>query len=373
MENEFRPDPGPAFEGEESFIRNIHRLYFRPKAYFAGMTAPKKRIWLNLFAFTYSLAHAIDRSELNEMKGSVLATSWAAHWAIIGAAAFIGSFIILWVGGAWYRLRLLFCDVHVEDNAQVRMVYLSAAQVYALPMIAVALVETLFYENPAVASIRSPAWLGLGMIVFAFWSLFSSYTGVKTVFSPPRRAATAFWFLGGPAALYVILSAGVLWMALSGSASLPGPDADVASPREFANAEMAFSYPGNWSVTEEEETDEAWAQVRVEPAQDALVILSLFEPEAGAAEHLENWSEGIGERFEDSEEGGALDDWGDLEGLGQVILGNMGKRKYEARGFITKISEDRYLMVQEIFMRSQAGQVQPGFDLIRRTFRCLRE
>jgi hypothetical protein len=104
-----------------------------------------------------------------------------------------------------------------------------------------------------------------------------------------------------------------------------------------------------------------------------MIFLSFFEPEGSAAEHLENWSEGIGEEFEDCEEGGALVEWGDLEGLGQVIFGSVGKRNYEARGFIAPISEDRYLQVQEIFMRSQTGQVQPGFDLIRRTFRCLKE
>jgi len=368
MENEIRPDPGPAFEGEESFIRNMHRLYFRPKAYFAGMTAPKKRAWLYLFAFTYSLAYAIDRRDLNSLRGSALPASWAEHWGIIVGSALVGALIVYALGGAWYRARLRYCGVESSDRSLVRMVYLSAAQVYALPMIAAAVAESFLYENPATASIRSPVWLGLGLIVFAFWALFSSYTGVRTVFNPPRRAATAFWFLGGPAALYVVAFAGMFMLALSGVV-LPGPDADIAGPREFANAQMAFSYPGNWSVTEEEETAETWAQVRVEPLQDAVIILWFFKPEASAAEHLEYWSEGLCKRFEDCEEGGALSEWGDLKGLGQVIFGDMEKRKYEARGFIAPISEGRYFMVEEILLRSQADKVQPGIALIRKTFR----
>lgn len=372
MENEIGIDPGPAFEGEDSFLRNIHRLFFRPRSYFAGIAAPKKRVWLNLFAFTYGMAYAIDRSGFSSMQGTTPAASWAEHWAIIGGAAFIGSFIILYVGGAWYRFRLRLCGVQVTDNAQAKMVYLSAAQVYALPMIAVALAETLLYRDPATANVKSPYWLGLAMLVFVFWSLYASYAGVRTVFKP-KKAAAFFWFLGGPAALYVLLFAGMLWLALSGSSFLPGPDADIARPLEYSDGEMAFSYPGNWSVTEEKETAETWAQVRVEPLQDAVIVLWFFEPEGSAADHLEYWSEGIWNEFEDCEEGGALDDWGDLKGLGQVIFGNMGKRKYEARGFIAPLSEDRYFMVQEILLRSQADEVQPGFDLVRRTFRHLRE
>jgi len=372
MENEIGPDPGPAFEGEESFIRNIHRLYFRPKAYFAGIAAPKKRVWLYLFAFTYSMAYAIGRGDRNSLQGKALPASWAEYWGIVVGAAIVGAIIVYALGGWWYRARLRYCGVEPSDSALAKMVYLSAAQVYALPMIAAAVAESFLYEDPAAASIRSPVWLGLGLAVFAFWSLISSYTGVRTVFNPPRRAATAFWFLGGPAALYVVAFALVFGLALSGVA-LPGPDADIVNQREFSNAEMAFSYPGNWSLTEKEETAEAWAQVRVEPLQDAAITLWFFEPEASAAEHLENWSEDICESFEDCEESGTLDEWGDLVGLGRVISGKIGNSKYEARGFIASISEGRYFMVQEILLRSQADDVQPGLDLIRNTFRSLRE
>ena len=371
MENANPIDPGPAFEGEDSILRNLPRLFFRPGSYFSGIAAPKKHFWLFLFAFTYSVAYAIDRSGFNSAQGKAPAGSWAVHWAIIGGSAIIGSLIVLSIGGWWYRKRLGYCGVHDADKGLAKLVYLSAAQVYALPMIVVALAESLLYKDPVTAGIRSPAWLSLGMLVFVFWSLYASYVGVRTVFKP-KRAAAAFWFLGGPAALYVVVFAGMFGLAMSGVA-LPGPDADIASPREFANGEMAFSYPGNWGVTEEEETAETWAQVRVEPLQDAVIVLWFFEPEGSAAERLENWSEGIWEKFEDCEEVGALDNWGDLKGYGRAITGNMGKRKYEARGFIAPLSEERYFMVQEILLRSQAGEVQPGFDLIRRTFRSLRE
>lgn len=372
MENEIRPDPGPAFEGGESFIRNIYRLYFRPKAYFAGIAAPKKRIWLYLFAFTYSMAYAIDKADRNSLQGKALPATWADHWGIVVAAAIVGAIIVYIFGGWWYRARLRYCGVEPSDFGLVKMVYLSAAQVYALPMIAVAVAESFLYENPAAASIRSPAWLGLGLVVFAFWSLISSYTGVRTVFNPPRRAATAFWFLGGPAAVYVVAFAMMFVLARLGAA-LPGPDADIANQREFSNAEMAFSYPGNWIVTEKEETAEDWGQVQVDPPQDAVINLWFFEPEATAAEHLESWAKGICESFEDCKESGTLDKWGDLVGLGRVISGKIGKNEYEARGFIASISEGRYFMVQEILLRAQADEVQPGLDLIRKTFRSLRE
>jgi hypothetical protein len=372
MENQTGADPGPAFEGEDSFLANLHRIFFRPRSYFAGIAAPKKRIWLNLFAFTFSVAYAINRTGVKTQQGRLSASSWAEHWAIIVGAALIGSFFILHVGGAWYRFRVRLCGVHVTDKDQARIVYLSAAQVFALPMIAVALVETLLYKNPAAAEIQSPAWLGLSMLVFLFWSLYASYTGVRTVFRP-KKAAAAFWFLGGPAAVYAIAFAGILFLSVPFSAILPGPDADVTHPQEFSNSGMAFSYPGNWSVTEKEETPESSAWVKVEPLQDAMIHLSIFKPRGSAVDHLEAWTEGITGKLEDHEVIGRLEAWGELPGTGHVIVGNIGSMKFEVRGLIAPLAEDRFLLVAEMLMPSQSDKVQPGFDLIRRTFRCLRE
>jgi len=373
MESELMSDPGPAFEGEDSFIRNLHRLYFRPKAYFAGMTAPKKRAWLYLFAFTYGLAYAIGRRDLSSLQGTALPASWAEHWGIALGAALAGALLIYALGGAWYRARLRYCGVEQIDSALVKMVYLSAAQVYALPMIIVAVAESFLYKDPATASIRSPAWLGMGLIAFAFWSLFSSYTGVRTVFTPPRRAATAFWFLGGPAALYILAFAAMFGLALSGSAFLPGPDADIASPREFANEVMSFSFPGNWVVTETEETAGAAAQVQVQPRQDAAVFLSFFKPVGSAADHLAGWLEAMNEEFKDCQETGSLGSWGELVGEGCVVTGRKMGKEIEARGFIAPLAEDRYLMVLELSQRSALDKVQPGFDLIRKTFKYLKD
>lgn len=372
MENEIRIDPGPAFEGEDSILRNLPRLFFRPGSYFAGIAAPKKHFWLFLFAFTYSLAYAIDRSGLNSAQGKAPAASWVEHWALIGVSAIIGSLIVLSVGGWWYRKRLGFCGVQDADKDLAKLVYLSAAQVYALPMIVVALVESFLYEDPATAGIRSPTWLGMGMLVFVFWSLYASYTGVRTVFKP-KRGAAVFWFLGGPAALYILVFAAFFLAATSGFAVLPGPDADVANPKEYSAGGMAFSYPGNWSVAEQPETDETSAQVQVQPSQDAGVILSFFEPQGSAADHLAGWLEAMNEEFKDCEETGSLGAWGELVGEGRDITGRKMGREYEARCLIAPLSESRYLMVIEVSLRSALDKVQPGFDLIRKTFKCLED
>jgi hypothetical protein len=370
MENEIRTDPGPAFEGEDSILRNLPRLFFRPGSYFARIAAPKKHFWLFLFAFTYSVAYAIDRSGFNSAQGKAPAGSWAVHWAIIGGSAIFGSLIVLSIGGWWYRKRLGYCGVHDADKDLAKLVYLSAAQVYALPMIVVALAESLLYKDPVAAGIRSPAWLSWGMFVFVFWSLYASYVGVRTVFKP-KRAAAAFWFLGGPAALYILIFAGMFGLAMSGSAFLPGPDADIAHPKEYSAGGMAFSYPGNWVLMEVDETPEASAQVQVRPIQDAVVILSYFEPQGSAADHLAGWSEAMIEEFKDGKETGSLGAWGELVGEGCVVTGRKTGKEIEARGFIAPLSEDRYLMVLEVYQRSALDKVQPGFDLIRGSFRCL--
>jgi hypothetical protein len=363
--------PVPADEQEDTFLRNIHRLFFRPSSYFSGIRAPKKYIWLYIFAFTYGVASSIDRIETRMLQGAPPPESWTVYWMVIGVSALVSMFIILKIGGVFYAFRLRKCGVQTQDKALVRMVYLSAAQIYALPTIAVALISSINRMTPTAAAIGQPAWIGWAMLIFPLWSYWASYVGVMTVFRAKRSAALA-WFLVLPCAFFAIVFVLSFWLAASGSSVFPGPAADVDHPQEFADGNMSFSYPGNWRITKNEKTSELESAVHVQPVQDSIVILEFFKPVSSMEWHLQGGIDSMLERNEDFAEAESFDKWGNFSGIGRRLEGRIKDKSYKAWLFIAPLSDDQALFVIEMALESAMDKVQPGFELVRKTFKLLR-
>jgi hypothetical protein len=363
--------PVPADEQEDTFLRNLHRLFFRPSSYFSGIRRPKKYIWLYIFAFTCGMAYAINRIEIRLFQGMSPPETWTVYWTIIGIYAFVGIFIILKFGSAWYAFRLRLCGVQTQDKTLVRMVYLSAAQIYALPTIAVALISSINRMNPIAAAIGQPAWIGWAVLIFPLWSYWASYVGAMTVFRAKRFAALA-WFLVLPCAFIAIVFVLSYWLAASGSPVFSGPAADVDHPREFADGNMSFSYPGNWRITKNEKTSDLESNVQVQPVQDAIVQLKFFKPVSSMEGHLQG---GIAAMLEENgglAEAGAFDRWGSLSGVGRRLEGRILDKPFKAWLFIAPLSDDQALFVIEMAPESAMDKIQPGFELVRKTFRPLR-
>lgn len=362
--------PVPTDGQEDTFLRNIHRLFFNPSSYFSGIRAPKKRVWLYLFAFLCGAAYAINRIEIRLFQGVLPPESWTVYWMVIGVSAFVGMFIILKIGGAWYAFRLRLCGVRTQDKGLVRMVYLSAAQIYALPTIAVALISSISRMNPTAAAIGQPAWIGWAVLIFPLWSYWASYVGVRAVFRA-KKAAALVWFLVLPCAFFAIVFVLSYWLAASGSSVFSGPAADVDHPREFAGGNMSFSYPGNWRITKIEKTSDLETEVQVQPVQDSIIILKFLKPEASMEEHLQGYIAVMLEENKGLAEAGSFDNWGSLSGVGRRLEGRIRDKPCETWLFVAPLSDDRALCVLEMAPKSAMDKVQPGIDLIRKTFKPL--
>ncbi len=294
MENEIGTDPGPAFEGEDSFLRNMHRLFFRPKAYFEGITSPKKKGWLFVFALTYGVAWAISRGSANAVNGVPDATTWAEHWTLVGVGGLTGMLITYFLGGAWYRFRLGVCGAAQEDKDLVRRVYLSAAQVVALPMIVIEIISTIRFPSPAAAA-AVPAREAIGLLVLTIliqvWSYAVSYVGVRTVFKV-RKLCAATWFLILPILFIAVFIGGLFLLAASENAPSV-PKANVSDTREFSGSGMTFSYPGNWRVIESGQPPGTMAKVEIEGKGGAYFLLQRVETADSAESFSVKWAESI--------------------------------------------------------------------------------
>jgi Yip1 domain len=370
MENQGGIDPGPAFEGEDSFLRNIHRLFFRPKAYFEGITSPRKKGWLFVFALTYGVAWALSRGDANAVSGVPDATSWGEHWAGIAAGGFIGMLLAYFLGGAWYRFRLGVCGAAQDDKDLVRRVYLSSAQVVALPMIVLEIVSTIRFSSPAAAAVL-PARESIGLLVFAIiiqvWSYAASYIGVRTVFKV-RKLCAATWFLILPT-LFIAVLIGAIYFPAAGENAPSVPKADVSEPLEFSGLGMTFSYPGNWRVIESGPSPGIMAKVEIEGKGGAYFLLQRVETADSAESFSIKWVESMKQTLSLPTEPKAFDAWGTLKGVGRRFEDRSGDAPNEFRLFITPVAEGQLLMICETSPTAGKGGTERGFKLIRRTFR----
>jgi hypothetical protein len=370
MENEIGTDPGPAFEGEDSFLRNLHRLFFRPKAYFEGITSPKKKGWLFVFALTYGVAWAISRGSANAVNGVPDATTWAEHWGRIIVGGLMGMLITYFLGGAWYRFRLGVCGAAQEDKDLVRRVYLSAAQVVALPMIVMEIISTIRFPSPA-ASAAVPAREAIGLLVLTIliqvWSYAVSYVGVRTVFKV-RKLCAATWFLILPILFTAVLIGGLFLLA-AGENAPSVPKANVSDTREFSGFGITFSYPGNWRVIESGQPPGTMAKVEVEGKGGAYFLLQRVETADSAESFSIKWAESIKQTLSSPTEPKSFDDWGTLKGVGSRFEDQLGDAPGEYRLFVTPVAAGQVLMICETFPKAVRGRVERGFKLIRKTFR----
>lgn len=364
-----------AEERKDSFLRNLHWLFFRPRRFFERITAPEKKAWLYIFALTFGISATINRMSMSALRGASVPETWPAYWAMAVFGGLIGMLFAYYVSAWFYNVVLGWCGVRQENRDLVRMVLFASCQVSALPTILATLVSTIAFSDPVTADLREAQWVGWAMILFAVWSFGTIYVGTRTVFKAPKLRA-AFWFLVLPTALLVVSIVGTIWLASLGG--LSAPKAEVSSPLEFSSPDMAFSYPGNWRVTETGPEGDLKAKVDVESRGDAIVSFQRFETWADTGDPddvatvADNYIENLGEAYSLLADPEAFTAWGTLQGAGrrfELRTKDVANRVYECLLFATPFAEGEVLLALEIFPKTEKDAVEPGFELIRSTFK----
>gem|GEM_PF-1151735 len=373
---------GPAEEGRDSLPRRVFLLFFRPATFFAEMDAPKNQMWVAAFALTYGLAHAIDRFEMNQLRGregTLEIAGWPLFWAALIPISILTAAIFYSLGGAWYKFRVRLSGTPGADIRTVRRVYLSAAQIVAVPSLLYAIIKTLRYETPIDAALADATWADTAMMIFPFWSFYASFRGVRTVFKT-RKVSTAVWFLILPSlvvafVIFLMLPLAMGWYDAD-SPIPPGPAPDLDYPREFSSAAMAFSYPGNWSLMEVNADYDAGCYARLKAFQDMFFEIGIFtrEPgaEMGSEEVADILAEALSETYGEPSEVHGFIRWGTLEGTGRSWNAEFEGSVLQIRVFAGPMAENAYLLVTEIAHQEQLDMLEPGFSLVRTSFRAVR-
>lgn len=145
--------------------------------------------------------------------------SWLGFWLWVLASGAVSGALVWWIGGWWYGVRLRWSGAMDLDKRLARITFVYSSFVFTGPAILLAIGKTVAYPSYAVAY-AADEWFSVGFLLFPFWSIVTSYVGVRTLFAVARWKAIT-WFIVLPAMAYGITLGVIvaLFAFLSGKAS----------------------------------------------------------------------------------------------------------------------------------------------------------
>jgi hypothetical protein len=191
-------------------------LYFRPRRYFSKIHDLDHRSALFISAVLTGIAGSMNRidkkiiqAELGyankgwENIASWLLSSWLNYWLVVVATGLIGAVFFWYMGGWWYKKRLQWSGATELSSILTRRVYTMQELVLSGPTVIYALVQTALFSNYREAWRADELWTS-SLLVFVFWSCWTSYVAATSVFQVSKFKAR-IWFLILPVLLYVVI------------------------------------------------------------------------------------------------------------------------------------------------------------------------
>lgn len=350
----------------------LFALFFRPRAFFGRLPVDELPKLTGLACYVLGVSSAIDQIDLRVVRDDVqgrarfalLADDWSAYWLAAVLAGVVSALLLFLVGGWWYHRRLQLCGAIRPDKLLARRVFVFASLVWALPAVAYTAWSSAVYPSPRAAS-EGEDWGSVIVLGCLFWSVLTSYRGATTVFQL-RRWAARVWFLILPAALY----ASIVLVTIAAFASgllIQAPD--VARPRRILRPGFELAYPGNWQIDKEHTDFDPDGYFTIEPPfADAVVTFHIGADFENATDALETYRVET-ERSIEKAVWLELDRWGSHAGKGLRGSGTIaGHGSYAATIFAAVHEDGRVLVVREICASDVFSRLEPGVELIRRTF-----
>ena len=203
---------------------SLFDLFFRPGRFFAPGRALPAKAGLVAALLLSGLGTGIARLEHRAAIRFVLkargitprrqalflapiSADWMTFWGHAALSAIVTA-VLLWTLGAWwFRLRARGCGAPAAEMGTSREIYVWSGLVIAVPAIVLALVQTALFPSFRAAWAQASLWT-LVLILFPFWSAFTSYAGARARF-PLRPGRARFWFLILPWLLYAMAFSGL--------------------------------------------------------------------------------------------------------------------------------------------------------------------
>ena len=208
-----------------SIFNKFYRLYFRPSQFFLDTNLLQKRWLIVLATAFYSVIVVFERIEqkvirydmvnVPESKEALLntiVTSWFVFWSVSLVIGFLFAWLIWWIGGWFYNLRIKWCGAGQFNRELGRTIYVISNMVYALPVAIGMLIVTICYKD--YLSFYSEDYIfSIVAMVFVVWSLIASYKAVATNFKVKRWLAI-WWFIAAPIIVNILILSFYVFVSL---------------------------------------------------------------------------------------------------------------------------------------------------------------
>ena len=208
-----------------SIFNQFYRLYFRPSQFFSDTNLLQNRWLIFLATAFYSVIVVFERIEqkvirydmvnVPESKEALLntiVTSWFVFWSVSLVIGLLFAWLIWWIGGWFYNLRIKWCDAGQFNRELGRSIYVISSMVYALPVVIGMLIVTIFYKD--YLSFYSEDYIfSIVAMVFVVWSLIASYKAVATNFKVKRWLAI-WWFIAAPIIVNILILSFYVFVSL---------------------------------------------------------------------------------------------------------------------------------------------------------------
>lgn len=207
-----------------TFLNFFTLLLIKPRVFFKEHFHQRDITHENLALVFFGLGYGIDRMDRQlikfDLKGrtEILDTlnNWPIYWliAIVGGA--VGGYILYLIGGWFYNVRIKWAK-GTADLSKSRNLYLFSNFWLFTPIVIIALLNLLFYDLPYDPYTSYPIFDILSALVILcaiFYSVFVSYTGVRTVTDVDKGWAIV-WFIVAPSLYYIISFSALIWLLLT--------------------------------------------------------------------------------------------------------------------------------------------------------------
>lgn len=143
--------------------------------------------------------------------------------------------------------------------------------------------------------------------------------------------------------------------------------ADVAAPRRHERPAFELWYPGNWHVDDKDEDYDPDHLFSIESPGSAVVTVSVNDVALDPTTLVAAQREAL-QKLMPSPKATPLTRWGAHDGVGVRLEGRMFGMKGTIVAFAAAQGERSFAVVMQLFDEDRA-MVQPGFDLVERTFK----
>lgn len=220
--------PNPLNKNTPIWQELVIDLFFQPRKFFSDLSILMQTKYVVPVTWVFGLSQAIDKIDQEMIKKDINSSSgrsefitpfidtWINYWGFVLLYGTISAVFLWWVGGWWYRIRLEWAGAKDPDHRLARVIYIYASFVVAAPMVILALIQTINYDNYIQAYYSDELW-SIIIIIFPFWSLITSYIGIRTTFEVSKWKART-WFIILPGLLYLLIFGGIAIMLLMMSA-----------------------------------------------------------------------------------------------------------------------------------------------------------